>query len=188
MRGAKPRRGGVFSLVSVTPLLLPLSCGGQQGTTATDSCAPGIGLGSPPCACVSWANYIQPAPCCCQGQGCVSLQPNLSTVPARATVRVGQRFVVRSGIVGTPEGCNQGNWNRQPTWRSTDSTVLKFESAQLDSFSVGQFLAVAPGVATIVVDDMRSPSGQTERIALAACSPDWYECSSRVPIDVVVVP
>jgi hypothetical protein len=120
----------------------------------------------------------------------VKLQPDLSTVPARAVVRVGDRFLVGSGNIGTPEGCNEGNWNSRPTWSSTDVSVIRFESAQPGGLSVGQFIAVAPGVATVGVEDVLTPSGQAERVRLTACSQQTalFSCTSRVPLDIVVIP
>jgi hypothetical protein len=65
-----------------------------------------------------------------------------------------------------------------------------FESAQPASFSVGQFIAVAPGVATVGVEDVLTPSGQAERVRLTACSQQTAlgSCTSRVPLDIVVMP
>ena len=188
MQEAKRRSAGSLPLGPLIMLVFGLSCGGQP--RADNTCDSGIGLAPPPCSCIRWVNYVAPGGCCCQGQGCVKLQPDLSTVPARAVVKVGDRFLVGSGNIGTPAGCNEGNWNNRPTWNSTDSSVIRFESAQPADFSVGQFVAVAPGVATVGVEDVLTPSGQTERVRLTACSQQTAlgSCTSRVPLDIVVMP
>ena len=84
------------------------ACGGGGGGT---DCGHGaLGLpSSNPCVirCDSWVNDVEPAQCCCSGQGCTRLQPDLAAVPARAVVKVGERFVVGSGHTNvSPSGCN----------------------------------------------------------------------------------
>lgn len=167
------------------------ACGGGGGGT---DCGHGaLGLpSSNPCVirCDSWVNYVEPAQCCCSGQGCTRLQPDLAAVPARAVVKVGERFVVGSGHTNvSPSGCNTGNWNNRPTW-STGPSVLMLESTSPASFSVAQFVAVAPGTATVAVEDARTASGDTVRIELTACSQlsEQFACLSRLPLQIVVVP
>ena len=190
MQSARTWRTGCVLALPLMVLVLGSSCGGQQRTA--DACpSGGLGLGAPPCTCTSWTNYVGPA--ACGGPGCVQLRPDLSTMPARAVVKVGDRLGAGSGHNGTqPEGCNEGNWNNRPTWSPTDPSVLKFDSVQppTSTFSVAQFMALAPGVATVAVEDVLTPSGQAERVRLTACSQETAlgACTSRVPLDIVVVP
>ena len=190
MQSARTWRTGCVLALPLMVLVLGSSCGGQQRTA--DACpSSGLGLGATPCTCTSWTNWVGPA--ACGGPGCVQLRPDLSTVPARAVVKVGDRLGAGSGHNGTqPEGCNEGNWNNRPTWSPTDPSVLKFDSVQppTSTFSVAQFMALAPGVATVAVEDVLTPSGQAERVRLTACSQETAlgACTSRVPLDIVVVP
>lgn len=187
MRDAERWRDAAVFGLALAAVLYGSSCGSGEQRMA-EGCATGIGLGNPRCTCTSWVNYVVPGGCCCQGGGCVKLQPDLTTVPARAVVRVGDRFLVGSSHMGAPQYCNEGNWNNRPTWSSSDGSILKFESAQPASFSVAQFIALAPGVATVAVEDVLTPAGQPERVRLTACSPDEFSCSSRIPLEIVVVP
>ena len=189
MRETTPCRDRSVSVLVLSMLLLCSSCG-SGSLPKEETCSPGIGLAPPPCPCTSWTNYVEPT--CCSCRDCVRLEPNFATVPAQAVLKVGQRFQVGSGHVRTqPKGCNEGNWNNLPTWSSTDPSVLRFELAQPADYSLGQFVALAPGVATVAVEDVLTPSGQPERVSLTACSQRdaFGGCvGSRVPLDVVVVP
>jgi hypothetical protein len=189
MQETTPRGDRSVSVLVLSMLLLCSSCGSESLLPKREACSSGIGLGPLPCPCISWTNYVEPT--CCSCRDCVRLEPNLATVPAQAVLKVGQRFQVGSGHDRTqPMGCNEGNWNNLPTWSSTDPSVLGFELARPADYSLGQFVALAPGVGTVAVEDVLTPSGQPERVRLTACSQESAQgiCASRVPLDIVVVP
>ena len=187
-------RVGPASRVALVALVAVVAwagaCGGGARNPAGDECGYGIGLGAPACTCVSWTNYVGPSTC----SDCALLDPDVSTSPARATVRVGQVFMVGSSVEnGRPDGCNKGGWNNRPTWTAGDPSVLRLEATAPASFSTATFRAIAPGTSTVTAEDLVTPSGQVERVGLTACAQRVSaglssECAGRVPLEIRVVP
>ncbi len=183
---------GLASRVALVAVVAWAGACGGAGNPAQGECQPGgIGLGdAPPCTCASWTNTVSPGGCCCSD--CVLLTPDLSTSPARATVRVGQVFMVGSSVEnGRPDGCNEGGWNNRPTWTAGDPSVLRLEATAPASFSTATFRAIAPGTSTVTAVDLVTPSGQVERVGLTACTQRvglGQECAQRVPLEIQVVP
>jgi hypothetical protein len=178
-------------IVAGFALLLAGACGGSPGA-GSEGCPLGIGLGAPPCACTSWTPYVGPGPSLCSG--CAEIVPDLSTVPARATIHVGQKVMVGSSIYGEqPEGCNQGGWNSRPTWTASNPAVLRLVETEPAGFSTATFLATAPGVSTALAEDLVAPGGVVQRVGLSACTQTvttglTNRCVGRTPLDIHVLP
>ena len=196
--GEKVQRSPLSHRLAVVTLAAALSalagCGGgsSPNDTTAASCGVGIGLGNPPCRCVSWTYVVELwQGCCCSD--CVRPDLDRSMTPARVMLRVGQKFMVASHIgEASPDRCNEG-WSTVASWSAADPAVLQFVSSQPASVTTAVFLATAPGTTTIVAGGLRSPSGEVQRVELTACTEErstafTYECLKRVPLEVQVLP
>jgi hypothetical protein len=182
---ARPGEAGrVAPLGLVAVLLLAAACG-RPGSD--DVCIGGLIGPALPCPCHSWTNYVISTEF--RPKDCVYLfsSADLSTNPAVARIRVGDRFLVRLATDDrSPDGCNEG-WDTSPSWASTNVSVLMFERGEGNLESV-VFRAVGPGAATVVAEDLLAPNGQTERLALTACRGPGYPCEYPVPLQIHVLP
>jgi hypothetical protein len=152
-----------------------------------ESCPGGIGLGDPPCDCMSWTWRLSPFST--DYEDIPALEPDWSTSPPLADVTVGRRFqVVLSAVDTRPGACNQGYGGG--TVRSTDPSVLAFESkGNHHSWSI--FVGVAPGRASLEAVGLRTPSGGRETAPLTVCSEPNIPsetCTNRIPLVIRVVP
>ncbi len=158
------------------------ACGGGGGILggSDDSCRFGIGLGSPPCDCVSWAWHLD--------WNSSRADPDLSVSPARVDISVGQRFGASMSIHNEhPNACNRGYTNGREDVRSTDPSVVAFAGNDPFTFT---FVGVAPGSATLVAENLPTPTDQLTTANLTACTnpPPRLSCGNRVPLVIRVVP
>jgi hypothetical protein len=163
-------------------LAIPSACGGAGGGQECGYGAPG--LPTTPCEidCRSWTNQVRPY---LLGSDFLALAPDWSVSPPRADIKVGQRFRVTVGRVElSPAACNHGFESPQMSYRSSQPTVVAVVGS-------GLFEGVGPGTASVIVDNLRVPSGRTENLELTVCSqasaPE-ITCPSRVPLVIRVVP
>jgi hypothetical protein len=176
MKTAGPRVLTVLALAA-----LP-ACGGGGIAGGCGGGAPGLPAGSCPVSCTSWTNQVRPYSL---GSDSLALAPNWSMSPAMADIRLGQRFRVSVGTVDLrPADCNQGLDSPQLSYRSTNPPVVAVVGPAL-------FEGVASGIAHVMVDNLKVPSGGTESVELTVCSqanaPE-ITCPTRVPLVIRVVP
>jgi hypothetical protein len=158
------------------------ACGGGGDGQNCGHGAPGLPVSECEVVCSHWTNQVRPY---LLGSDFLGLAPDWSLSPPRADVKVAQRFRVTVGRVDLrPADCNHGFDSPQMSYRSTDPTVVAVVGA-------GLLEGVAPGTASVMVDNMRVPSGGTESVVLTVCSeanaPE-VTCPGRVPLVIRVVP
>jgi hypothetical protein len=128
--------------------------------------------------CQSWEPFLAP------GRG---LHPDWSASPPRADVMVGATFGV--GVhtrFNSPANCTTGQLSYSVEWRATDPSVLR---AETEGHLGARFLAVAPGTARVVAENLAFPGGQTGHAEVTVCSEPGandFACP-RVPLDIRVL-
>jgi hypothetical protein len=84
-----------------------------------------------------------------------------------------------------PANCTEGQLSYRVRWRTTDPSVLRIESGTHLGATV---VAVGPGTARVVAENIALPGGQTGQEELTVCADegaDDFTCP-RVPLDIHV--
>jgi hypothetical protein len=163
-------------------LLLLTGCGSIGDERAVQYCPTGSPLDSPPpCDCTSWTWYLE-------WDWWSEVEPDLSASPAQVDITVGQSFGVAPSIDDErPRNCNRGFRNGREVVRSTNPSVVAFESS--DGLR-STFVGAAPGSASLVAEGLATPGGQLSSADLTVCADlnAAFGCSNRVPLVIRVVP